>query len=481
MPRNPYFTQSESGEKSLTPQAAGTTFDSWSKQYFDPAFRSQFLYSDSDIGPENAHLAVMNRSSLPGLADLQKSGFFNQFDLTPEQSSWLGGAIAKEQASQDSGLTQDLHLASVLAGPVIGALGGAAGGGAVGAEGAGAFSGGLSVGPEAAATLGTGGGAALPTYGLNPALAGGAEALGSAAAGGSAALPGGIALSPAALQAFNAGVYLPFASASGISAGMEGLNFSAPAGTGGTGPAAPGGLRVGPEAAGQMGVTSTSPAVSGVPATAATGGGATATTGAAAGGGIVENILNQMKNNAVALGIMGASLMAANKDRPMPNQEQLQSLSGEARSTAENLLKQYNAGTLSASQQAGLDQLTRQTKNQLTQYFSSIGQADSTAHMQALAQVDQQGLAMRQQMLDNMLQQGLAAVGVATGPLNTIAQYQMGQDNALRQAFGNFAQAVGTVFGRSAGTPTGTAVQPRQATPTPTVQSARDTEFAAPA
>jgi hypothetical protein len=85
--------------------------------------------------------------------------------------------------------------------------------------------------------------------------------------------------------------------------------------------------------------------------------------------------------------------------------------------------------------------------------------------------VDQQAFGMRQQMLDNMLTQGLNAIGIAAGPLQTIAQYQLGQDQALRQAYGNFAQGVGNLFGRQAGTPA-PAPQPRPTQPTQTVQSA---------
>jgi hypothetical protein len=187
------------------------------------------------------------------------------------------------------------------------------------------------------------------------------------------------------------------------------------------------------------------------------------------------NILKQMGDNALALGLIGGSMLSAGQQAPMPSQEQLQGLSAEAQATANQLLAQYRAGQLSASQQAGLDQLTQQTKNQVTQYFASIGQADSTAHQQALAQVDQQAFGMRQQMLSNMLTQGLQAIGVASGPLQTIAQYQMGQDQALRQAFGGFAGAVGQLFGRQAGTqqPQQPAPAPQQRQPTGTVTSAQ--------
>jgi hypothetical protein len=177
----------------------------------------------------------------------------------------------------------------------------------------------------------------------------------------------------------------------------------------------------------------------------------------------VDSLLLQMKNNALGLGLMGAGTVASLNagKKQMPNEQQIQGLGTEAAAVAKQLIGQYQSGALNPSQQASLDQLTQNTKNQLRQYFASIGQADSTAAAQAMAQVDQTALGMKQQMLDTALQQGLSAIGVAQGPLNTIAQYQLGQDQQLRQAFGNFAGGVGMLLGRNSGTqqakPTGTA------------------------
>src|SRR5439155_5776076 len=131
------------------------------------------------------------------------------------------------------------------------------------------------------------------------------------------------------------------------------------------------------------------------------------------------------------------------KPPAIPNQEQLQALGAEGAGVAKQLIGQYQSGQLQPGQQASLDQLTQQTKNQIRQYFASIHQSDSTAAMQAEAQVDQQATIMKQQMLDQALQQGLQAIGVAQGPLNTIANYTLKQDAALRQAFGTFAGALG--------------------------------------
>ena len=178
----------------------------------------------------------------------------------------------------------------------------------------------------------------------------------------------------------------------------------------------------------------------------------------------MDSLIKQLKDNAIGLGLIGAgTLMSAGQKSQLPNEQQLQAMGTEAQGVARQLIQQYQSGNLSPGQQASLDQLAQNTKNQLKQYFANIGQSDSTAAVQALAQVDQTVLGMKQQMLDSALDQGLRAIGVAQGPLTTIAQYQLGQDQQLRQAFGNFATGVGTLFGRSAGTPipTGTVVTPQ--------------------
>lgn len=191
--------------------------------------------------------------------------------------------------------------------------------------------------------------------------------------------------------------------------------------------------------------------------------------GAAQGGGeqgFVDKMLKQMKDNALGLGLIGgATLLSAGQQRGMPNKAQFEGLGAEAAATAQQLMQQYRSGQLSPGQQASVDQLTQSTKNQINQYFASIGQSDSTAHAQALAQVDQQALGMKQQMLDGALQNGLSAIGVAQGPLSTVAQYQLGQDQQLSQAFSNFAGSVGNLFGRQAGQPT-QSEKPRTASPT---------------
>lgn len=188
----------------------------------------------------------------------------------------------------------------------------------------------------------------------------------------------------------------------------------------------------------------------------------------------VDRVLAQMKNNPMAtvgLGMTAASMAAAGQQKRQQPQsvQQAGEISSEAKAAAQQLLAQYRSGQVSPGQQATLDESARNARNQINQYFASIGQADSTAHRQALAQVDQQSLQMKQQMLDSALQNGMSALGIASGPLQNVIQYELGQDKALRDAFANFAGQMGNFGGRQAGTQP--APRPQDGQPTQVVQS----------
>lgn len=156
----------------------------------------------------------------------------------------------------------------------------------------------------------------------------------------------------------------------------------------------------------------------------------------------------------VPLALLGASSLLSSRKQEMPNKAQYAELSAEAQAMARTLLEQYKNGTLSPAQQAQLDQLTQQQKNQINNYYASIGQAGSTSHQQALAKADMDGLALKANMLQTSLNQGLQAIGIAVGPLNAMANYQMQQDKRLQDAYANFARSAAYLYGMNS-TPQG--------------------------
>lgn len=253
--------------------------------------------------------------------------------------------------------------------------------------------------------------------------AGTADAIGLAAApfaaAGTAALPGaasapGSALSTQGASALGAGGEFPTDAA--YLAADDAANTAALEGTAGAGAGA----------TGAAGTPAAAPAASG----------------------------SFLSNNALPLGILGGVALLNSRPKPQPQDIGAQrGLSAEAQAVSKQLTDQYKSGALSGPQQGALDQQVQNAKNQVNSYFASIGQSNSTAHAQALAQVDQQALGMKQTMLNTALQQGLQAIGVASGPLNASIQYQLGQDKMLNDALSSFGTSVGTLFGRQAGKP----------------------------
>lgn len=364
----------------------------------------------------------------------------------------------------------------------IGGLGGAeatAGGALAGAEGAGGAGWGVMQGlsPEALSAIGTGSAIDMGGTGLTAAEwgLGGAGAAGSGMAG-----LGPVGAGQMGAGGLGAGMFAPggtgVAGAGATDAGMglgaggggTGLpQTPTPSGTGGGTPGGGGGQwptgqpTVGSGASQALGLPPpATPPSAGVPPTAP-------------GGDFVSGILDQLKKNALSLGLMGVSLLGAGAKAGQTPQalQEMQNNTGGARALGQEYIDAARAGRLTGPQQAGLDKYTQDAKNQVRQYFASIGQFDSTSRIKAEQQIDQTALGLQAQMIQQTLTQGLQALGVGNGPLAQVATYQAGQDQALIQAMGSFAQGIGSLFGQQAGK--GQTTTPTQQTePTPQAATA---------
>lgn len=179
----------------------------------------------------------------------------------------------------------------------------------------------------------------------------------------------------------------------------------------------------------------------------------TGAAGQGGGGDFVSGILDQFKKNALSLGMMGLSLagVGSQQGKTPPAVGKLEANSNVSSDLARQYLAAAQSGQLTGPQQASLDQYKQQAKNQIRQYFSSIGQFDSTSRIQAEAQIDQTAVAMQQQLVQQTLANGLSLMNASNTPLAQVAQYQMGQDQALVNAMGSFAQGIGSLFGQQAG------------------------------
>ena len=69
----------------------------------------------------------------------------------------------------------------------------------------------------------------------------------------------------------------------------------------------------------------------------------------------------------------------------------------------------------------------------MKQYYAQAGLGDSSMAQQAMAQIDAQAVQMTQQALNNYLQQGSSAAGVAAGPMTSAVTGQIAQNTQAMQ------------------------------------------------
>ena len=350
----------------------------------------------------------------------------------------------------------------VMGAGALGFLGGGGGAGALAGEGAAGLS------PQALQAIGTGGAIDVGGSGLTMADWLAAQASPFAGMGGSVGA-GQLGAGGLGLGSFTGGAGGGFGVGgnTAIEAGMNVPGGAAALAGGGT-PQAPGGPGYSgtPGGGGGQWPGTTGPggglspnatqAITAPPGNAPLAAGASSAAlpaGQGGGGDFVSGILDQFKKNALSLGLMGLSLagVGSQQNKQPEAVGKLEQNANVSSDLARQYLAAAQAGQLTGPQQASLDQYKQQAKNQIRQYFSSIGQFDSTSRIQAEAQIDQTAVAMQQQLVQQTLQNGLSLMGAANTPLGQVAQYQMGQDQALVNAMGSFAQGIGSLFGQQAG------------------------------
>lgn len=135
-------------------------------------------------------------------------------------------------------------------------------------------------------------------------------------------------------------------------------------------------------------------------------------------------------------------------------QSQLDKIAQPAQEVGSQLLAKFQSGQLSAADQFAIQQWAQQQRAAVQQYYQKAGLSDSSMATQALAQVDQQAEQMRQQAIQAELQQGLAALGVASPTLRAGVNAGMQSDLALMQGTSQFLQELARM--NTGATPTGT-------------------------
>ena len=162
----------------------------------------------------------------------------------------------------------------------------------------------------------------------------------------------------------------------------------------------------------------------GTPATPDAGGGFTGTLKAALpymqAGGAIGSIASNIMGG-VEASKANSIQMQALKDAESANTMRLQNAAPAAAYGASQLAT-ATAGNLTASQQASLDTWTTNQKSAIHQKLANMGLLNSTMIAQWDAWVDQQALAQKQSMVDQTAQEGINAVGTASGAAPSGAQ-----------------------------------------------------------
>lgn len=110
----------------------------------------------------------------------------------------------------------------------------------------------------------------------------------------------------------------------------------------------------------------------------------------------------------------------------------------------------YNAGVLTAPQQAQVDQFVQSQTNQLIQQLANEGVTDfrnDSRYIAGTANIQQQAVAMKEQLLQQTFQNALSAAGSASGNLATVANQQVQNDQSFQNALTAATSAIGQVLG----------------------------------
>lgn len=133
----------------------------------------------------------------------------------------------------------------------------------------------------------------------------------------------------------------------------------------------------------------------------------------------------------IALGIAGGSALFQKKQGLNPN---LMAGATPAQTTSNKILDQYNSGQLNPADQYNIAKWAQDAKASKQEYYAKAGLSDSSMATQDIASIDAQAGAMRDQALQNMLQGGLNAAGVANTATGQAVNLQIQQDQQAQQA-----------------------------------------------
>ena len=137
-------------------------------------------------------------------------------------------------------------------------------------------------------------------------------------------------------------------------------------------------------------------------------------------------------------------------------QEQLDKQAQLTRPAAQQLMSQYQSGTIGAAQEKQITDYTNQQKAAIKQRYAKMGRDPNydSAAQQEMANVDVQAASMRDTALQNVLSSGLKAAGVTGGPAQQAIMAGYQQDQSAQKAQADFLSTLANMQARGSGSPT---------------------------
>ncbi len=157
--------------------------------------------------------------------------------------------------------------------------------------------------------------------------------------------------------------------------------------------------------------------------------------------------------SAASLGINLASAAAQRRNRSgIPGK--LGDIAKPFQEQGQALLDQYKSGKLNPADEFNINKWVSDQTARVRDFYGRAGMGDSSAALNAVAQVEAQGQAMRDKSLSSLLTEGLSIMQIAIGPLTTAVQAEASNDAALSASVGSalssFAMMQALSMGRAA-------------------------------
>ena len=152
---------------------------------------------------------------------------------------------------------------------------------------------------------------------------------------------------------------------------------------------------------------------------------------------MLDQIFSQKGLQTANLGL-GAASLAKQLTGAGSAQKQFNAAAAPTSAVSNQLLQQFQTGQINGADAYAITQYSQQQKASIDQYYAKAGLSNSSMHQQALAQVDQQAEAMRQQAVQNLLKSGLSAAGVSNPLISSGITAGVNQDAASMKAMQDF-------------------------------------------